>query len=131
MTDPLAEFEAAQARLRAMVAEARDNTSRAERVADDARSAQATSRSPRGELTVTSRAGGVVTGIQFTEAALELSPQALAQLTVTTIAQAQHAAAMRFAETAAGEFGSDSAIANTLKADAERAFPSPGGEMRY
>ncbi len=132
MTDPLAEFEAAQARLEKIVAEARANTVRAERVSDDARTVQATARSPRGELTVTSRAGGVVTAIQFTDDALELEPQALAQLTVATIAQAQHAAAVRFAQAAAGEFGTDSPIADSLRADAEQAFPSPGsGGARY
>src|SRR5690554_1239589 len=117
MTDPLADFDAARARLQTIVAEARANTGRAERVADQVHQLEATARSPRGELTVTSRAGGIITGIQFTDAALALAPASLAQLTVTTIAYAQHAAAIKFTESAASEFGADSSMADQLRAD--------------
>lgn len=131
MTDPMDEFDAAQERLREIVDQARANTARAKRVADEARTAEATARSPRGELTVTSRAGGIITGIQFTDAAMDLAPHALAQLTVATIAQAQNVAALRFAESAGEQFGADSPAAEELRADAQRAFPSPDNGLRY
>jgi hypothetical protein len=131
-TDPVDEFDATQARLEAIMAEARANTVRASRVADQASTVEATARSSRGELTVTSRAGGVITAIEFSTDALELGPAALARITVTTIAEAQHAAALRFADQAAEELSANSPLADTLRADAERAFPSPNpGGLRY
>lgn len=129
MTDPadaLAAFEDARARLDELVAESRDRSARAARVADHALET-ATARSPRGEVTVTAQAGGIVRAMEFSDAGFELGPAALARLAVQTIAQAQHAAAQRFAESASSELGADSPIAAQLRADAERAFPEPGG----
>lgn len=131
MTDPLAQFDDAKARLEEIVAQARDHTGRAERLAEGSHDMKVTVRSPRGELMVTSRVGGAITAIQFTDAALTLSPHTLAQLTVTTIGRAQNAAAMRFAESAADQLGANSALAESLRADAERAFPSPSGGVGY
>jgi len=130
MTDAYAEFDAAQARLQAIRAEARANTQRATLVADEARTTTATARSARGEVSVTSRAGGVITAIDFSDAAYELDPAALARLTVTTIAQAQHSAATAFAETAAVQLG-DPLLAASLMSDAEKAFPQPGSGLSY
>lgn len=129
MTEPedaLAAFEDARARLDELVAEARDRSVRASRVAEGALQT-ATARSPRGEVTVTAQAGGVIRRLDFSDAGFDLAPDALARLTVQTIAQAQHAAAQRFAESASRELGADSPIAAQLRADAERAFPAPGG----
>jgi len=130
VTDPYAEFDAAQARLQAIRGEARANARQAALVADEARTTTATARSPRGEVSVTSRAGGVITGIEFSEAALELEPAALSRLTVTTIAQAQHEAAADFARTAGEQLG-DPALAASFRADAETAFPQPGTGLSY
>lgn len=130
MTDPYAAFDAAQARLQAIRAEARANSQRAALVADEARTTTATARSPRGEVSVTSRAGGVISAIDFSEAALELEPAALSRLTIATIAEAQHAAAAEFADLAASQLG-DPALAATFRADAEKAFPQPGSGLGY
>lgn len=131
-TDPLASFDAAQARLERIAAEARANSVSASRLSDAVRTTHATARSPRGELTVTSRAGGVVTAVEFSGAALELAPAELGRLTVATIAEAQHAATTLFAELTAEELAATPALADALRADAERAFPPPGsGGLRY
>lgn len=130
MTDPYAAFDAAQARLQAIRAEARANSRQAAIVADEARTTTATARSPRGEVSVTARAGGVVSAIEFTEAALELDPAALSRLTVAAIAQAQHAAATEFADLAASQLG-DPVLAATFRADAAKAFPQPGSGLGY
>jgi hypothetical protein len=130
-TDPLAAFDAAHARVEQISREARANAVHASRVSDAARSTQATVRSPRGEVSVTSKAGGVISAIEFSEAALELAATDLARLTVTTIAQAQHAATVQFAELTADEFAANPQLAASLRADAERAFPSPDAGLRY
>jgi len=125
-TDPFAEFDAAHARLEAIAAQARANTVRASKIADDVRTTVASARSSRGEITVTARAGGAITAIDFSDDAYELEPAVLSRIVIETIAQAQHAAATEFADRAAEQLGANSALADGLRADAEQAFPAPG-----
>lgn len=122
--DPLAEFAAAEARLSAIVAESRANRDQATQFAAEAKTTTATARSPRGEVSVTARVGGTITAVQFGDAAMRLTPAALAALTTKTIAAAQHDAAQAFANQAAYQFGANSPIAAQYRADAERAFPA-------
>lgn len=130
--DPFAQFDAAAARLESIAAAARANTASATVLSEEARSATATVRSPKGEVTVTSRVGGVISSIDFTVEALALSPADLSRLTVETVARAQHAAATRFADAASEQFGPGSGLAEGLRADADRAFPLPdGGGLQY
>ena len=132
MNDPMAQFAAAQARITAITEQARANTASASRVAEEARTAEASARSPRGEVVVTARAGGVVSGIEFSPASLQLDAAALGRITVATIAQAQHEAATRFAERASEEFASSPELARELRADAEKAFPPSAADgLRY
>jgi len=128
--DFFADFDAAQARIEAIAAQARANTVHASRIADDVRTATATARSPRGEISVVSRVGGVIASVEYSDAAFDLAPGALARITVETIARAQHAASVQFADRASDELGADSALADGLRADAERAFPSPGDGLQ-
>ncbi|RLP82941.1 hypothetical protein D9V34_06750 [Mycetocola lacteus] len=132
--DPIDEFEAARAELQAISAQADANAQGAAALADDARTLQASVRSPRGEVTVTARVGGAISAVQFADAALSLRPAELSRLVETTIAQAQFQAAQRFADRAAEAFGTDSEIAAQLRADALAAFPEPGPDttgIRY
>lgn len=126
-TDPMAQFDAARARLDAISARAHANTLSATVVADEARTAAASARSPRGEVVVTARAGGVISAVEFSQAALDLGAAALGRITAETIAEAQHAAATRFADRAAEEFVGNPELAAELRAEAEQAFPAPGG----
>lgn len=104
--DPFAAFDAAQDRLEAIMATATQNTARAARAAAATREIRSTVVSPGGEVTVTSRVGGVITDLHFAPHALELDAADLAALVVATIARAQHAAAM--------DFASDTVIADLL-----------------
>lgn len=123
--DPLEAFEDAARRLAAVRAQSRANVQLTEKLATDARSASAVARSPRGEVTVAAKAGGVLTDLQITDAAYDLDPDALAQMLMRVIARAQHDAAMAFADAASGALGEDSPVAATLRSNAQDAFPDP------
>lgn len=100
MSDPttdlgaaLAGLEAARGRMHAQLEAARARNAALHALAADAATAEATVRSPRGELEVTAGADGGIRAVRFSEAALELTPAELGRLTTETAAAAQRAAA--------------------------------------
>lgn len=93
MSDPFAELEAARTRMRVQLAEARARNAALHAIADQVRAAEATVRSPRGEVEVTAGADGAVRAVRFGDAALDLSAADLGRLTTETVSAAQRAAA--------------------------------------
>ncbi|MFJ8910889.1 YbaB/EbfC family nucleoid-associated protein [Amycolatopsis sp. NPDC102389] len=94
-----------------------DYRGRLERAADGARQAResleqagATARSPRGEVTVSVNAAGVLEGVALTPAARKLEADALAALIVTTAREAQRLAGERMADVMAGYLGDGAAL---------------------
>lgn len=70
----------------------------------------ATSKSPRGEVTVSVNAAGVLEGVSLTPMARRLEAEALAALIVATAREAQHLAATRMAEVMTGYLGDGPAL---------------------
>ena len=93
MSDPFADLEAARTRMRAQLAEARARNAALHAIADQVSAAEATVRSPRGEVEVTAGADGGIRAVRFAEAALDLAPADLGRLTTETVDAAQRAAA--------------------------------------
>lgn len=94
-----------------------DYRERLERVAHSARSASAslaevgaTATSPRGEVTVTVNAGGVLGDVALTPAARRLDVDTLAVLIVSTAREAQRLASARMTEVMAGYLGEGDAL---------------------
>ncbi|SFB43592.1 YbaB/EbfC DNA-binding family protein [Amycolatopsis marina] len=92
----------------------RDKLEHAELSARQAREslqeAGATARSPRGEVTVSVNAAGVLEGVSLTPMARKLESEALAGLIVTTAREAQHLATARMAEVMSGYLGDGPAL---------------------
>ncbi|GGN08626.1 hypothetical protein GCM10011609_55370 [Lentzea pudingi] len=94
-----------------------DYQERLERVAYSARSASAslaevgaTATSPRGEVTVTVNAGGVLGDVALTPAARRLDVDTLAMLIVSTAREAQRLASARMTEVMADYLGESDAL---------------------
>jgi DNA-binding protein YbaB len=94
-----------------------DYRERLERAAHGARAASASLRevgasatSPRGEVTVTVNAGGVLDQVTLTPAARKLEVDALAVLIVATAREAQRLAGARMTEVMAGYLGEGEAL---------------------
>ena len=121
-------FAAARKQLDDINRQAQQNQARAQALATDVETLVESARSPRGEVTVRAKVGGKLAGLEFGPAAEALTLQALAQVTLETIAQAQHNAMSTLADRSAELFGEDSDIATSLKSDARRGYPSPGLE---
>jgi DNA-binding protein YbaB len=90
---------------------------RLERVAVSTRSARAglaevevSATSPRGEVTVTVNAGGVLGDVALTPAARRLDVDTLAMLIVSTAREAQQRASARMAEVLADYLGESEAV---------------------
>ncbi|GAB3493212.1 YbaB/EbfC family nucleoid-associated protein [Amycolatopsis cihanbeyliensis] len=96
------------------LADYRDRLERAARGARQARESLqesgATARSPRGEVTVSVNAAGVLEGVTLTPMARKLEADALAGLIVNTAREAQCLAAERMAEVMAGYLGDSPAL---------------------
>ena len=118
-------FAEARRRLDGINQRAQQNRQRAQALADDVESIVESVRSPRGEVTVRARVGGKLAGLEYGPAAEDLTLGTLAQLTLDTIARAQHRAMAALAERGAEVFGADSDIATSLRTDADRGYPSP------
>ncbi|WP_261166945.1 YbaB/EbfC family nucleoid-associated protein [Microbacterium sp. Marseille-Q6965] len=118
-------FETARARLDEIVRRAEQNRQRAHALADDVRQVTAEARSTGGEVVVRAGVGGRVETIEFGDEAEEMTLDDLAQLTVRTVAEAQHAAMATLAERAGRVFGGDSEIAERMRRDADSAYPPP------
>ncbi|MFC4852929.1 YbaB/EbfC family nucleoid-associated protein [Actinophytocola glycyrrhizae] len=95
-----------------------DYRDRLDRVAHSARAASASLRgvgasaaSPRGEVTVTVNAAGVLEHITLTPTARKLEADVLAALIVATSREAQKLAGARMAEVMAGYLGDGDALA--------------------
>ncbi|WP_026361241.1 YbaB/EbfC family nucleoid-associated protein [Amycolatopsis nigrescens] len=95
-----------------------DYQERLERAADGARTASATlsqvgasATSPRGEVSVTVNAGGLLDQLKLTPAARKLEADALASLIVATTREAQQLAGSRMAEVMADYLGDGQALA--------------------
>ncbi|MDR2320968.1 MAG: YbaB/EbfC family nucleoid-associated protein [Microbacterium sp.] len=117
---------AAQRQLQEAAQQAQQNRDRAQQLSADVERLTGTARSRRGEVTVRARVGGRIDDITFAESADDLTLQALARLTVQTIANAQHDAMSSLAERGAELFGAESDIAASLRSDADRGFPAGG-----
>lgn len=94
-----------------------DYRGRLEQVAHHARQASAglaeagaSATSPRGEVTVTVNAGGVLGDVALTPAARRLDVDTLAMLIVSTAREAQRIAGARMAEVMAGYLGEGEAL---------------------
>ncbi|MEU6642786.1 YbaB/EbfC family nucleoid-associated protein [Saccharomonospora sp. NPDC046836] len=94
-----------------------DYRDRLERAAHGARQAReslqqagVTARSPRGEVTVSVNAAGVLEGVGLTPMARKFEADALAALIVTTAREAQRLAAAQMAEIMAGYLGDNAAL---------------------
>ncbi|MFD5244653.1 YbaB/EbfC family nucleoid-associated protein [Amycolatopsis sp. NPDC058340] len=94
-----------------------DYRGRLERAADGARRAResleqagATARSPRGEVTISVNAGGVLEDVALTPAARKLEADALAALIVTTAREARCLAVERMTDVMAGYLGDGPAL---------------------
>jgi len=121
-------FAAARRQLDDINRQAQQNRERAQALAADVESITESVRSPRGEVTVRARVGGKLAGLDFGPAAEGLALPVLAQLTLETIAQAQHKAMSVLADRSAELFGAESDIATSLKSDARRGYPTTGLE---
>ena len=121
-------FAAARTQLDDINRQAQQNQARAQALATDVETLVESARSPRGEVTVRAKVGGKLAGLEFGPSAEALTLQALAQVTLETIAQAQHNAMSTLADRSAELFGEESDIATSLKSDARRGYPSPGLE---
>lgn len=95
-----------------------DYQDRLEHAANSARAASASLRgvgasanSPRGEVTVTVNAAGVLEHVALTPAARRLEADALAALIVTTAREAQQLASARMAEVMTAYLGDGEALA--------------------
>lgn len=95
-----------------------DYRDRLEHAANGARQAQeslrqvgATATSPRGEVTVSVNAGGVLEGVRLTPMARKLEADALAALIVSTAQEAQRVASTHMAEVMASYLGDTPALA--------------------
>ncbi|WP_091230954.1 YbaB/EbfC family nucleoid-associated protein [Microbacterium sp. 3J1] len=104
--------------------QAQQNRERAQALATDVETIVESVRSPRGEVTVRAKVGGRLAGLEFGPAAEALELPALAQLTLDTIARAQHRAMVALAERSGELFGAESDIAASLRSDAEHGYPS-------
>lgn len=99
-----------------------DYRERLERAAEGAQQARqslenagATATSPRGEVTVTVNAAGVLEGVRLTAMARKLEADALAALIVDTARAAHRIAGERMAETMAGYLGDGPALAQLTR----------------
>ena len=77
MSDPFAELDAARARMHGQVQAARARNAALHALAEQTRTAEATVRSPRGEVEVTAEAGGGIRSVRFTDDATDLAPARL------------------------------------------------------
>ncbi|RZQ62397.1 YbaB/EbfC family nucleoid-associated protein [Amycolatopsis suaedae] len=82
----------------------------AQRARESLADAGAAARSPRGEVTVTVNAAGVLEGVELTPMARKLEAAVLADLIVGTAREAQRLAAARMAEVMAGYLGDGPAL---------------------
>ncbi|MCI1017493.1 YbaB/EbfC family nucleoid-associated protein [Microbacterium sp. C5A9] len=119
-------FAAARKQLDDINRQAQQNQARAQALATDVDTLVESVRSPRGEVTVRAKVGGRLAGLEFGPAAEGLALPALAQLTLETIAAAQHRAMAALADRSAELFGAESDIAASIRSDADRGYPSPG-----
>ncbi|PKI92289.1 hypothetical protein CW368_05550 [Actinomycetales bacterium SN12] len=117
-------FAAARRQLDDVTRQAQENRARANALAADVENIVESVRSPRGEVTVRAHVGGRLAGLEFGSGAEELGLDALARVTLTTIAQAQHKAMTALAERGADLFGEQSDIAASLRSDADRGYPA-------
>lgn len=124
-SDPMDALDEARRRIGDLREQARANAERTSALSEDARSVVVTVASRHGEVQVTARVGGVIDDLTFNETAEDLSLAELATLTQRTIAEAQHKAMTALAARGAELFGDDSPITAQLRADADRAFPTP------
>lgn len=126
--DPLAAVEAARARVDAQIAAAEAKRAGVAQLARDVDHASSEARSPRGEVTVTARPSGQIVAVEFGRAAEGLAAAALSRLVTSTIASAQHRAAMDAVHRSAEVLGEGSPIVDQMRDEAVRAFPDPGAD---
>jgi len=79
--------------MRGQLADARARNAALHALAAEARAAEATARSPRGEVEVTAGADGTIRAVRFSDDVDDIDLSALGRLTTETIAAAQRAAA--------------------------------------
>ena len=128
MTDPFDSLASARARVHSQLQDARARDAAVGLLAETVNAATATAVSPRGEVSVTSTAAGVVTDVALTPAALALRPEALGPLVAQIVAQAQRAAAELAVAAAETALGPDAAIVASLRTDVDARFGPPTGD---
>lgn len=126
--DSLIALEAARARVRAQVAEARAAATDAARMSKDVRNATATSTSVGREVSVTARAGGSVDRIEIAPAGLDLDAGTLSRIVTQTVRAAQRAAADAALMRMAQDVGRDSALVTTTREQIDAQFGATGRE---
>lgn len=122
-------LEATRQRVAAQVAEAHARKENIDRLAEQIEQATETARSPRGEVTVVAAPSGRVISVKLAESAASITPADLAALITSTIAQAQHAAAMAAVRLSSATLGESSPLALQLEREAEAAFPGPATDQ--
>lgn len=101
------------------------------RLADTVAAAAATVRSPRGEVEVSATASAAVTGVRFSEDALDLTPEELGRLTTETIVTAQRRAAELAVTAAEDELGANSPFVAGLRSEVEARYAPPESGPRW
>ena len=125
-----ADADAAIARVEQQIAAAQEQAQRAHEFQGRIAAVRGVARSPRGHVEVAVDAGGRLSAVDLSPAAMDLSPRELSALLVETAQTAQRVAGEQAVQLAEEAFGADSGAVGRLRAEVDDLSAREEGDRR-